>query len=134
MKLQRGNWRKLDIENDFLGYDPPDATLYTRVSGGYYCLIFAIIYALHILALFVMKKIVSTDFKNANMFEQMVHTLESTNFAFPLQDWDCKKSGGPDEHYGRMKENQVEVIWNIIINFIFNCLLLTPLSYLCKYC
>ena len=134
MKLQRGNWRKLDIENDFLGYNPPNPTLYTGISGGYYCLIFTIIYALHILALFIMKKIVSKEFKNANFFEQLVHTVESTNFAFSLYDWDFKKFGGPDEHYARMKDNQVEIIWNIIINFISNCVLLTPLSFLCKYC
>ena len=132
MKIQRGSWRELDIENDFLGYDPPNPIVYTGISGGYYCVLFSILYAIHILALFVMKKFVSKDFNNTNIFEQLLHATESTNFAFSLNDWDFMKSGGPDEHYARMKSNQSEVIWNIVINFISNCMLLTPLPYLCK--
>ena len=51
-----------------------------------------------------MKKIVSKDFNKENIFEQLLHSVESTNFAFSMNDWDFKKSGGPDEHYSRMKD------------------------------
>ena len=79
-----------------------------------------------------MKKLVSKDFKKVNIFEQLLHATESTNFAFPLNDWDFIKSGGPDEHYARMRSNQKETVLNIVINFISNCVLLTPLPCLCK--
>ena len=131
-KLQRGQWRELDTENDFLGYNPPDPTVYTGISGGYYCLFFSILYATHFLALFIMKKIISKDFRKANIFEQLLHSAESTNFAFSMNDWDFEKSGGPDEHYSRMKDIRVEVILNIIINFVANIILLTPLTCLCE--
>ena len=132
MKLQRGKWRQLDTENDFLGYDPPSSIVYTGISGAYYCMYFAVLYAIHVLALFVMKKLVSSDFSKTNILEQLLHAIESTNFGFSLNDWDFRKSGGPDEHYATMKSNQKEVIWNIIINFISNCILLTPLPCLCE--
>ena len=132
MKLQRGQWRDLDTENDFLGYDPPNPTLYTGISGGYYCLLFFCIYAIHVLALFALKKAISRDFQRANIIEQFLHTVESTNFPFSMKDWDATKSGGPDEHYARMEEIQVETFMNIIINFISNFILLLPVSCLCE--
>ena len=131
-KIQRGNWRELDIDNDFLGYDPPSPIVYTGISGAYYCMYFAVLYAIHVLALFVMKKFVSLDFNNTNVLEQLLHAMESTNFGFSLNDWDFRKSGGPSEHYAAMKSNQKEVIWNIVINFISNCILLMPLPCLCE--
>ena len=79
-----------------------------------------------------MKKIVSKDFNKENIFEQLLHSVESTNFAFSMNDWDFEKSGGPDEHYSRMKDNQVEIISNIIINLFANVILLTPLTCLCE--
>ena len=79
-----------------------------------------------------MKKIVSKDFNKENIFEQLLHSVESTNFAFSMNDWDFKKSGGPDEHYSRMKDIRVEIISNIIINFVANIILLTPLTCLCE--
>ena len=83
-KIQRGNWRELDIDNDFLGYDPPSPIVYTGISGAYYCMYFAVLYAIHVLALFVMKKLVSPDFNNTNILEQLLHAMESTNFAFSM--------------------------------------------------
>ena len=78
-----------------------------------------------------MKKFISKDFNNTKILEQLLHATESTNFAFSLNDWDFRKSGGPSEHYAAMKSNQKEVIWNIVINFVSNCILLTPLP--CLY-
>ena len=79
-----------------------------------------------------MKRIISKDFRKANIFEQLLHSVESTNFAFSMNDWDFEKSGGPDEHYSRMTDIRVEIILNIIINFVANIILLTPLTCLCE--
>ena len=127
MELQRGTWRD-DIENDFLGYDPPNETVYTGISSFYYCLCFMGLHILQTLALFIMKWNGSKDFKNANFLEKILHTAESTNFAYSMYDWDFKRSGGPNEHYARMKEGRLEIIWNIVINLIANCVLITPLT------
>jgi hypothetical protein len=132
MNLQRGKWRD-DTVNDFLGYDPPDETVYTGVSAHYYCLFFFILYAYQTLVIFIMKKLVSADFKNASFFDQILHSAESTNFAFSMYDWDFKKTGGPKEHYERMNVVRTEIVLNILINLTANLILLTPLSYLCKY-
>ena len=131
MKLQRGTWRP-DLKYDFLGYDPPNETVYTGMSAAYYCLGFAIISVLQMIALFVMKWNISSDFYDANIFDQVLHCAESTNFPYSMFDWDYIKTGGPNEHYERMKSGRREITFNIVINLITNLILLTPLTYLCK--
>ena len=132
MSLQRGTWRD-DIKNDFLGYDPPDETVYTGISASNYCLCFGILSVLHMVVLFILKWNVSSDFRNSNIFDQTLHVAESTNFPYSMYDWDDIKSGGPNELYIRMKSCRIEIILNIIINMVVSMLLLTPLTYLCKY-
>ena len=132
MNLQRGKWRD-DIANDFLGYDPPDKTVYTGISSTHYTIIFCLLYFCHILAIFIMKRSVSEDFRNANIFNKILHSVESTNFAYSMNDWDFQKTGGPNEHYKRMTDVRLEIILNILINLGINLLLLTPLPFLCKY-
>ena len=83
MNLQRGKWRD-DIHNDFLGYDPPNETVYTGISGNYYCLYFFILYLCQTVAIFILKKKLSSDFRNSNIFDQFLHSAESTNFAFAM--------------------------------------------------
>ena len=119
--------------NEFLGYDPPDVTVYTGISAGYYCLIFAIISVAQMIVLFVMKWNASSDFQNANIIEKALHVAESTNFPYSMFDWDFIKKGGPNQHFARMKESRLEIILNIVINVIVDMLLLSPLTYLCKY-
>ena len=131
MSLQRGTWRA-DIENDFLGYDPPNVTVYTGISARYYGVIFLVIFLIHMAALFLLKSFFSQDFTELNVLEKVLHCAESTSFPYAVRDWDFKK-GGPQEHYARMKDVRFEVSWNISINLIFNCSLLVPLVYLCKF-
>ena len=124
----------LDIsQNDFLGFDSPNETLYTGISATAYCLCFVILYLCQTLAIFIMKWKFSTDFRSANLLDQVLHVAESTNFAFSMHDWDVKKTGGPNENYERMKAVRFEIILNILINLATNLILLTPLPCLCKY-
>ena len=80
-----------------------------------------------------MKWNASSDFRNANIVEKALHVAESTNFPYSMFDWDFIKKGGPNQHFARMKESRLEIILNIVINVIVDMLLLSPLTYLCKY-
>ena len=131
------------------------------MSAEYYCLWFFVIYLYQALGIFIMKSQVSTDFKKANLFDQMLHTAESCNFAFAMNDWDFETNepnepnepdepngpnepnglngpigpnepNGPNEHYERMETVRTEIILNILVNLTANLILLTPLPYLCK--
>ena len=115
-----------------MGYDPPHVTVYIGMTADYYCLCFTILFLLHLIALFVMKNYLSDDFQQLNVLDKLLHSAESTSFPFAVMDWDYKRHGGPKQHYERMKKIQLEVVWNIIINGLFNCFLLIPLVYLCK--
>ena len=115
-----------------MGYTPPSVTLYTGMSAKYYCILFAIIFALHLIALFIMKSIVSNDFNEMNILDKILHCVESSSFPFCVNDWDFRNDGGPVEHYKRMKKTRFETMLNVMINCFFSCILLIPLVYLCK--
>ena len=119
-------------KNDFLGYDPPSASVYTGMSTQSYFVCFLVMNVLHILFLMIMKSCLSQDFQQLNFLDKVLHCAESTSFAFPVRDWDYHKHGGPKEHYARMKSNHRENLWNININLFVNCCYLLPLVYLCK--
>ena len=119
-------------EDDFLGFDPPPVTAYSGISGMMYCISFIVMFVLHLIILIILKINVSTDFQNLNLLEKLLHAAQSTNFPFSVNDWDVLTRNGPNEHYVKMKENEFEVIWNIVINVVFNCFLVAPMVYLCK--
>ena len=81
----------------------------------------------------IMKNIVSDEFKQLNILDQVLHCAESSSFPFSVYDWDYRKDGGPVEHYKRMKKTRLETMLNVMINCVFSCCLLTPLVYLCKF-
>ena len=119
-------------KNDFLGYDPPSASVYTGMSTQSYFVCFIVMNVLHILFLIIMKSCLSEDFQQLNFLDKVLHCAESMSFAFPVRDWDYHKHGGPHQHYARMKSNHRETLWNININLFVNCCYLLPLVYLCK--
>jgi len=86
---------------------------------------------LHCLTVFASKWLISEQFKNLKWYEKIFHTLEAINFAFPHHDWDHKVGDG-HQHYQRMLATKKEVKINLLINTIFNLLLLSPLPILCK--
>ena len=120
-------------DNDFLGYDPPPVTVYTGMTAGNYCWCFFAMLFVHILVLMFMKGKVSRDFRRLNLLDRLLHAAVSTNFPFAVNDWDLIKTDRLDEYHEKMRSNRTEVVWNIVINLIFNLFLLTPMVYLCKY-
>ena len=87
----------------------------------------------HILVLMFMKGKVSRDFRRLNLLDRLLHAAVSTNFPFAVNDWDLIKTDRLEDYHEKMRNNRTEVVWNIVINLIFNLCLLTPMAYLCKY-
>ena len=109
---------------------PPDFTLYIGLSPRYYLLIFFASIGIHMIVIFVTKCKLSEDFwKSFNLLEKIIHCLENTNLPYNTKEWDDGK-GDASEHKKRMRSNWFEVLAVIIINGIFNLLLLVPLIYL----
>ena len=59
--------------------------------------------------------------------------MENIHLPYNFEEWDAVKSGGVAEHVQRMEDNTKEVVSVMIINFLFNFLLLFPLGNLGKY-
>ena len=112
---------------------PPNYTLYVGISLRFYLLIFLASIGVQMLVIFIAKSFLSKAFSSAfNILEKLIHCLENTNIPFNAKEWDDDK-GDAEEHRKRMRANWLEVLSVIIINGIFNLLLLTPLFYLGKY-
>ena len=111
---------------------PPSVTDYTLLSKKECFAIFWIILAIQTFVILVTKMMFSKPFRKLNWIEMIIHAMENTNLADPVEDWDMQKSGNCSDHYKRMKSVQKEVLAVIGINFFFNATMLTPLYILCK--
>ena len=125
--IQRGSWS----ENSFMEYIPPKLEVYTFFTVKEYFFIFWCILILQSLTIMIAKNFISDQFKNLKWHEKIFHTIECINFAFPHHDWDHEDGDG-HQHYQRMLANKKEVKINLLINTIFNLILLFPLPILCK--
>ena len=125
--IQRGSWSN----NSFMEYVPPKLEEYTIFRVKHYFFIFWSILMLQSLTIMIAKFFTSNQFRNLKWYEKIFHTMECINFAFPHHDWDYHLGTG-HEHYQRMLAAKKEVKINLLINTIFNLLLLSPLPILCK--
>ena len=111
----------------------PDVTLYIGFTWQPYLYIFFAHIAIHSIVIFVAKYKLSQVFKSGfNLLDKAIHSLENTNLPFNCQEWD-DGLGDAEEHRRRMHLNWKEVLVTIIINTVFNSLLLVPLYYLGIY-
>ena len=109
---------------------PPDYTYYTGVQLRYFLLAFFILIGLQVLVNFLVKRKLSLPFlKELNFLEKVIHCFENTNIPYNAKEWDDGK-GDAKEHIKRKQANWKEVLAIIIINGVFNLLLLVPLCYL----
>ena len=114
---------------DFL-ISPPDYTSYTYFRLRSYFIIYLAILAFHILVVFLIKINISTIFnKEFNCLEKLIHCLENSNIPHNVQEWDTGK-GNAKEHKLRMKANLKETFLMILVNTVFNLVLLVPICYL----
>ena len=110
----------------------PDCILYTGLSLGLYLLIFFATIGIHLTVIYVAKAVLCKSlWKKLNFLERIIHSLENTNIAYNIKEWDDGE-GDAKEHKRRMQSNWYEVLQVIIINGIFNLLHLVPLCYLSK--
>ena len=113
-------------------YQPPLLELYTQFSLQTYFFAFWGILILQILTIFVVDKIwVSNVPKSATLWDRMIHAVQKSNFPFPYSNWHQEK-GSCYEHLKRKLAVQQEVLVTILINLLFNMVLLVPLPVFCK--
>ena len=127
--IQRGNWSS----SNFMEYLPPDLEEYTYFTVKQYFFIFWLILCLQCVTVIIVKYFTSEQFKKLKWFEKLFHTMECINFAYPYHDWD-HEDGDEEQHYQRMLQTKKEVQINLLINTVFNLILLFPLPLSCKIC
>merc|ERR1711974_362211 len=120
--IERGNWTK-----NFMEFLPPDPELYTNLRVKQYFILFWVILLLQCLTMTIVKYFTIESFKKLPWFEKIFHVIECINFAFPYNDWDHKNDDA-QQHYLRMLSAKKEVKINLLINTIFNLVLLFPLQ------
>ena len=114
---------------------PPTLTLYTVLTLKQYFVGFWCIMLLQLIAVFMAKRILSPKFRKPTVgwFDKLTHCIENSNLAYPMEDWDYERSGKCAEHIKRMKAVEKEVFVTMIINLIFNAILISPMAMLRKY-
>ena len=107
---------------------PPSYTTYTLLSLAESFMIFWLLVLLHLLAVFFVKIIRSEKFQQADKLDKFLHCMENLNIAYPFQDFDYL-SGTAEEHMDRFRKVNFEVLFTMLVNFIFHALMLIPLWY-----
>ena len=135
-EIQFGNsltipWSKFD-RNIYNLSDPsniirPNYTYYTLFSLKVYFFIFLGLFVSQILAIFLVKLKLTENFSNFNIFEKIIHSIENSNLAYNVEEWDSPRNGDAVAHIERMKSNRVEGLVMIMVNFIFKLIMLSPL-------
>ena len=137
--IQFGNstfipWKNIDRWTNHNGTSqPPNYTLYTSYNLLEHFYGFCVILFMQSVMVYMAKWRFSKAFAKSSRFEKLIHTVENIHLPYNFEEWDAVKSGGIAEHVERMKDNTKEVVSVMIINFIFNFLLLFPLGNLGKY-
>ena len=108
---------------NYIDYDP-----YTGLGLRQYFLLFVLLYVLQTVAVFITKYIVVKEFRKINLIKQFAHSLENCGIVIPLQDWDVD-NGTVEEHRERFRKVNREVIVTMVVNFLFNFVMLVPLIY-----
>ena len=71
----------------------------------------------------------SPNFLELNPFEKVLHSLENMNIPFNCKEWDSSR-GDAEAHRSRMMNNAREMLVVMLINFVFNSILLFPIAIL----
>ena len=113
-------------------YVPPPLELYTGFSLGTHFFVFWGILGLQTFTIFVVDMIwVKNIPKTATIWERIVHAIQKSSFPFPYTNWH-QENGSCLDHLRRKEAAQHEVLVSILINLLFNMILLVPLPIFCK--
>ena len=113
-------------------YVPPSLELYTQFSLEAYFFAFWGILLLQTFIIFVIDKICVKNIpKTATLWKRILHSIQKASFPFPYANW-YQENGTCSDHLRRKQMVQQEVLVSILINLIFNMILLVPLSIFCE--
>ena len=113
-------------------YVPPPLELYTQFSLQTYFFAFWVILILQTCTILVIDKIwVKTIPNTATLWDRILHSIQKASFPFPYANWH-QESGTCSDHLRRKQMVQQEVLVSILINLIFNIILLVPLPIFCE--
>ena len=125
--LQRGQYNP-----DSSQYEPPSIELYTEFSLAIYFMTFWILLSLQSLAIFIADRCcISTIPRCTTTWERIIHAFQKSSFPFPYANWH-DEIGSCEDLMKKKEESQVEVLVAMLINLLFNMVMLIPLPILCK--
>ena len=136
-QLQRGKLTEYTIDTPagpLYDYDyvPPPLELYTQFSLQTYFFAFWGILILQTCTILVIDKIWVKNIPNtATLWERLLHSVQKASVPFPYSNWH-QGNGSCSDHLRRKKLVQQEVLVSILINLIFNMILLVPLPIFCE--
>ena len=136
-QLQRGNL----IENSMntpdgvvysYDYVTPPLELYTQFSLQTHFFALWGILVLQTCTIFVIDKIWVKNIPNtATLWDRLLHSVQKASVPFPYANWH-QENGNCSDHLRRKQMAQQEVLISIMINLIFNMILLVPLPIFCE--
>ena len=118
----------------FYDYDyvPPPLELYTLFSLQLHFFAFWGILVLQICTILVIDKIWIKNIPNAaTLWDRILHSIQKAAFPFPYANWH-QENGTCSDHLRRKQMAQQEVLISILINLMFNMILLIPLPIFCE--
>ena len=137
MKWNKDIWANLKGGNTYwdrktvdLMYRLPDYTNYTLVTLQIASFIFIGVLLLHSIAIFILKMIVSSHFKERHWLNKMGHVAEVLHVPDAFKDFDVdlkKVERTPEEYRNSYNTVQKETFWMTFLQMVSNLLLLGPL-------
>ena len=136
-QLQRGCLNEYKVNTTdglfyYYDYVPPPLELYTQFSLQTHFFAFWGILVLQICTIFFIDKIWMKNIpKTTTLWDRVLHSIQKASFPFPYVNWH-QENGNCFDHLRRKQMVQQEVLVSILINLIFNMILLVPLPIFCE--
>ena len=123
-ELDRWDYSNVDIPK------PPEYNIYTGLTLGETFGLFIALSFVQFMVLGMVKFFTSEKFRDQKEknYNKMIHLLECLNLSFPYQDWD-RENSTVLEFRRKHKEVAMEMLYNLLANFIFSFCKLVPLWY-----
>lgn len=123
-------WRDLDRTDWSDPQHPVFApyTFYTGLTLGQTFVAFLVLLYFHLMAIMAVKIFTADNIMKAGKLELLRHCLENMNIPVPYEDFDVGGGEISDYRERRRKVNR-EMFWLMMVNFVVNTLMLTPLIF-----
>ena len=107
--------------------NPPPQTLYTLLSIEWYFCLLICAFALNVLLQLTLKRLTNYKvYNNMPWIDCLIHGISCCMIPYPMEDWD-EKFGTVASYKTRKNIVLKEMLASIMLNFVFNLLLLSPL-------